>query len=84
MQIQIFEKNINHIAMFSDGLQSLALKMPGYIPHAPFFNPLFNFVSNNKNKSNMDIQIAEFLRSSRIRERTDDDLTLLLATFKEK
>lgn len=82
IQINIVQKHIDHIAMFSDGLQSLALKMPEYTPHTPFFYPLFNFISNNKNKVDMDSQIAEFLRSNRVRERTDDDLTLLLATYK--
>ncbi len=84
IQVQITGKHINHIAIFSDGLQSLALKMPEYKPHAPFFNPLFNFISNSKNEVDMNTQIAEFLRSDRVRERTDDDLTLLLATFKGK
>lgn len=84
IQVQIFKKHINHIAIFSDGLQSLALKMPEYTPHAPFFNPLFNFISNNKNKADINDQITEFLRSNRVRERTDDDLTLLLATFNGK
>ena len=32
-------------AIFSDGIQMLCLKMPEGLPHPPFFNPLFSFVS---------------------------------------
>jgi hypothetical protein len=34
-----------HVAVFSDGLPMLALKMPVGSPHAPFFMPLFHFMA---------------------------------------
>ena len=36
---------INGVALFSDGLQMLALKIPGGTPHPPFFTPLLNFLA---------------------------------------
>jgi hypothetical protein len=68
-----------HIAAFSDGLQMLALKMPAGSPHAPFFTPLFHFMATITEAAAAQDQLAAFLRSPRVRERTDDDVTLLLA-----
>ncbi len=66
-----------HLALFTDGLQRLALQMPLQRPHAPFFAPLFQFAANTG--ADAEAQLAAFLRSPRIVERADDDLTLLLA-----
>lgn len=65
------------LALFTDGLQRLALQMPLQRPHAPFFTPLFQFAANAGVEA--DAQLEAFLRSPRIAERADDDLTLLLA-----
>ena len=70
-----------HIAILSDGLQMLALKIPEYMPHAPFFSPLFRFVAEVTDETEAKEQLEAFLRSPRVRKRTDDDLTLLLATL---
>ena len=78
-QYHIWHGDNTHIALFSDGLQMLALTMPFGKPHAPFFSPLFKFISAMKRKDLTEIQLASFLRSSRVQKRTDDDLTLLLA-----
>ncbi len=68
-----------HVAAFSDGLQMLALKMPGGIPHPPFFTPLWRLVDATEAHESAGDPLTSFLRSPRIGERTDDDLTLLLA-----
>jgi hypothetical protein len=78
------------LAMFSDGLQRLALKLPEGTPHVPFFAPLFRFASDlsetemseTSEKQEGVVRLEAFLRSPRITERADDDLTLLLATRK--
>jgi len=62
-------------------LQMLALKIPEGTPHGPFFAPLFRFSGTVKEDSDAKEQLESFLRSPRVSERTDDDLTLLLATF---
>ena len=67
------------VCVFSDGLQMLALKMPEATPHDMFFSPLFQFVSKASDDAWAQERLTAFLRSGRVTERTDDDLTLLLA-----
>lgn len=67
------------LALFSDGLQRLALKLPEGTPHAPFFAPLFRFLAEATDPQAANMQLTTFLRSPRITDRADDDLTLLLA-----
>lgn len=74
---------VKGVALFTDGLQMLALKMPGAQPHAPFFTPLFRFVAREGSDEARDTQFQNFLRSPRITERADDDLTLLIAVLLE-
>jgi Protein phosphatase 2C len=80
-QFQVMREPLRHLAVFSDGLQMLALKIPEGTPHGPFFAPLFRFSGEVKEDSDAKEQLESFLRSPRVSERTDDDLTLLLATF---
>jgi hypothetical protein len=80
-QFQVLREKLRHLAVFSDGLQMLALKIPEGTPHGPFFAPLFRFSGEWKEEEDAKQQLESFLRSPRVSERTDDDLTLLLATF---
>lgn len=70
---------VDRVAVLSDGLQGLAMKMPEGTPHAPFFEPLFRFIAAVSNERAGRQQLVAFLRSPRITARADDDLTLLLA-----
>lgn len=70
-----------HLAVLSDGLQMTALRMPGADPHPGFFAPLFQFLSREGDGTLAQEALASFLASPRVRGRTDDDLTLLLATL---
>jgi len=81
-QIKVWEGEIAHFALFSDGLQRLALKLPEGNPHAPFFTPLFRFVDQMEDAEAAQSQLEEFLAHPRITERTDDDLTMVLASLK--
>lgn len=80
-QLHIWHGTPTHIALFSDGLQMLALQMPFGKPHGPFFSPLFAFIS--KAGETAQEQLTSFLQSPRVKERTDDDLTLLLAALQD-
>jgi Protein phosphatase 2C len=68
-----------HLAVLTDGLQPLALKLPGREPHAPFFAPLFRFASESADSGEAGEQLAAFLSGPRVAARADDDLTLVLA-----
>lgn len=72
---------VGHLAIFSDGLQRLALKMPEGEPYEPFFSPLFHFTTQIRDETVTEKELIWFLESDRVGERTDDDLTLLLAAF---
>jgi hypothetical protein len=50
-------------------------------PHKPFFFPLFDFAANADDKTVAKEQLLKFLRSDRITQRTDDDLTLIIAAL---
>lgn len=81
VQFKHLRRRFTHAALFSDGLQRLALKMPEAEAHAPFFAPLFGFVTqaSEATPEQRNEQLAAFLQSPRITERADDDLTLVLA-----
>lgn len=81
VQTNIWYGDVANIAAFSDGLQMLALKIPEMIPYKPFFSPLFQFALSVEDQVEAASQLEAFLMSQRIRERTDDDLTLLLANL---
>jgi hypothetical protein len=81
-QIQpvIWRGDLKAVAMFSDGLQMAALRMPEGEPHPGFFLPLIGFAEGQANAAEARAGLVSFLESPRLRERTDDDVTLLLAT----
>lgn len=77
--ISIYPIPARGIALFSDGLQRLALEMPQGTPHERFFNPLFQFIQQDSDEAGANEQLQGFLTSPRVSQRTDDDLTLVLA-----
>jgi Protein phosphatase 2C len=81
-QVRVWRQDITNIAVFTDGLQLLAMNMAIAEPHKPFFQPLFDFVTNAEDKMLASEQLVGFLRSDRITQRTDDDLTLVLAALR--
>lgn len=80
-QLGFWRGEVQAVAVLTDGLQRLALRMPEGTPHAPFFSPLFRFITETTDLSQAHKQLQAFLRSPRITERADDDLTLLLAAL---
>ncbi len=83
VQVETWSVPVTHVAVFSDGLQRLALNLPKGTPHAPFFAPLFRFVATAADGAEATQQLYTFLKSPRITERADDDLTLLLAALQK-
>jgi len=84
MEIVVWRGRLSRLALMSDGLQMIALRMPSREPYPGFFVPLFDFIAETKNGDEAQEQILSFLKSPRVRERTDDDLTLLLAALIEE
>jgi len=76
--VQAYGLRVEALALSSDGLLRLALYLPGLEPHEPFFLPLFDFVKGAVGVSAQE-ELAGFLDSARVCERTDDDKTLVVA-----
>ena len=71
------------VAVFSDGIQRLALVYQTKEVHKPFFEPMFARLRKAAGNEECDVlsgQLAGFLGSSAVNERTDDDKSLILAT----
>ncbi len=81
IQVRIWRGKLPYFAMISDGLEMVALKMSTREPYPGFFKPLFRFVANEADDRETKDQIQSLLRSTRVRDRTDDDLTLLVASL---
>ena len=79
IQFALHAGKISRLAMLTDGLQMLALKVADGTPHAPFFEPLFRFIAAAEDEEKGRANLAAFLASDRVQSRADDDLTLLLA-----
>lgn len=69
------------VAVFSDGIQRLALNMAINTAHAPFFTPFFTVLATATaaQEDHLQAALARFLQSPAVNERTDDDKTLALA-----
>jgi hypothetical protein len=72
---------VQHLSLFSDGLQRLALKLAEKAPHGPFFAPLWQALAalDPAEQARFAHDMQQWLLSPAIEARTDDDKTLLLA-----
>lgn len=79
LTVRVEARPVRALAVMSDGLTRLALKIPDYEPHIPFFNPLFAFAAETEDQDQAVSQLEAFLHSERLNARTDDDKSLVLA-----
>ena len=71
----------NDIALMTDGLERLALRFDSQTPHEPFFDPFFRALRATDDFTGLNDALQTFLGSQPVRERSDDDKTLILASF---
>lgn len=73
---------IDEVALFSDGLQSLALHYESRMAHTPFFRPVFAWLRPAPAgfSEKLTFSLASYLDSQKVNDCTDDDKTLILAT----
>jgi hypothetical protein len=68
------------IALFSDGLQNLALQYETKTPYEPFFDPFFAYLETSpKPDAQIQEELRAYLESDKVNSRTDDDKSLILA-----
>jgi hypothetical protein len=85
MRITRQDRDFDALAIFSDGIERLALSFSKNEPHGPFFDNMFRAVGASKAKGcDLDLsrKLAAFLDSPQINARTDDDKSLILAVLK--
>jgi protein phosphatase 2C-like protein len=71
---------LSDVALFTDGLERLALRFDSQTPHAPFFEPLFRTVRAADDLNILNEQLRRFLGADSVQSRSDDDKTLILAS----
>jgi hypothetical protein len=73
---------VHEVALFTDGLQGLALHFASRAAHGPFFAPMFARLRGARatRPRRLAGELHAFLDSPAVNQRTDDDKTLVLAT----
>ena len=74
--------SIAEVAIFTDGIQRLALHIESQTVHLPFFRPMFDPLRSRPDDQvdGLSEMLASYLDSPQVNERVDDDKTLILAT----
>ena len=80
IEFQATTSRFTEIALFTDGIERLALNFEQQTPHLPFFQPLFHAVRSSGEENNLESDLGHFLQSDSVNNRSDDDKTLVLAT----
>jgi hypothetical protein len=83
----IYEKTTTffpHVALMSDGIESISVSAKDKTVSALFFDPFFNaFEKEGFDQETVSNSLARFLSSDRINQKTDDDKTLLFVMAKD-
>jgi hypothetical protein len=80
MEYVLLRGAVDELAIFSDGLQSLALQYQSRTAYTPFFKPLFaSLASLDSGNGRVLNSLSSFLNSDKFNKRTDDDKTLVIA-----
>ena len=86
LQFKIIDNQIIvDVALMSDGLQGLALQFSTRTAHSPFFRPMFTRLREENNAGLSKIlsaSLEKFLDSETVCNRTDDDKSLILSTYR--
>lgn len=80
IEFALVDARVEDVALFSDGLQMLALNFSKKEVHTPFFSPMFRALKDAPNVEELRVGLREFLDSPKVNERTTDDKTLVLAS----
>ena len=83
LQYEFLPDCIGELAVFSDGIERLALNLQTMQPHLPFFRPMLTPIRNTEEEgmhSHLSHALTNFLDSDAVNSRSDDDKTLILAS----
>ncbi len=79
-EFRSFSGPIDSIAGFTDGIQGLVLDYQTRKVHEPFFAPLLNVLRYSLSPEKLAVPLQDFLSTEEVRNRSDDDRTLVLAS----
>ena len=80
LRVDICPEAVKDVALFTDGLQHLALRYESRTAHTPFFAPMFARLRSEEQWRSLVDPLKSFLGSEAVSKRTDDDCTLVLAS----
>jgi hypothetical protein len=80
LQFYVTPRSFRQVALFTDGIERIALRFDSQTPHPPFFDPLFQALGTIEDWQSLGDNLEQFLKSESVRRRSDDDKTLILAT----
>lgn len=80
LQFYVTDRGYDHVALFTDGIERIALRFDSLTPHPPFFDPLFQALATLEDWQSLGNNLEQFLKSESVCKRSDDDKTLILAT----
>lgn len=82
MQYDYIPRQLDEVAVLTDGIQNLALHYETQTAHNPFFRPVFAWLrpAPENYSERFTESLAAYLASEKVNEATDDDKTLILAT----
>jgi hypothetical protein len=80
VQFAYREAPVASAAALTDGLQRLAFTCADWTPFAPFFQPVFSYFRQEADGEAAQAELSRMLVSPEVRRRTDDDVTLLVAS----
>lgn len=81
MNIRRLEDDFDAFAIFSDGIEAIALDRTAGVPYRPFWEPMIKPVDSAEAQGllrGLSQALGVYLDSPRVCERTDDDKTLIL------
>lgn len=81
LRCEVIRPAPQQLALSTDGLQRLALRIAEQQAHAPFFIPFWSALATleHSRQSEFSAQLQQWLASAPVQQRTDDDTTLVLA-----
>jgi hypothetical protein len=83
VQVETFSAAVSDVALMSDGLEPLALHYASKTVHDPFFNGMFRPLLQSDRPAevfHLSESLQRFLSSDQVGSRTDDDVSVILAT----
>lgn len=84
MQVCLKQGKYPFICASTDGVERLAIRLSDYTPYPGFFEPFENYIKDFQYRQEDPNYVKNFLSSSRLNSRTDDDKTLLFCLYDYK